>query len=146
MSEKMVKCEVDPLLQSERTQGFTADPVYGRANCLPMLGSLKTSRTSSSSRRVFLRNTTSGISDPICSEITTHLLWDVTGSFTCVVIFLAKSYFSEILVRMRSRAERECTSIRTHRERESSLLTTYWSEWDSYTYGIASVATRAREP
>jgi hypothetical protein len=32
----------DPLLQSERTQGFTADPVYGRAKCLPMLGSLKT--------------------------------------------------------------------------------------------------------
>ena len=24
------------------TQGFTADPVYGRAKCLPMLGSLKT--------------------------------------------------------------------------------------------------------
>ena len=35
----------DPLLQSERTQGFAADPVYGRAKCLPMLGSLKTSRT-----------------------------------------------------------------------------------------------------
>ena len=32
----------DPLLQSERTQGFAADPVYGRAKCLPMLGSLKT--------------------------------------------------------------------------------------------------------
>ena len=26
---------------SERTQGFAADPVYGRAKCLPMLGSLK---------------------------------------------------------------------------------------------------------
>ena len=35
----------DPLLQSERTQGFAADPVYGRAKCLPMLGSLKTERT-----------------------------------------------------------------------------------------------------
>ena len=32
----------DPLLQSERTQGFTADPVYGRAKCLPMLGAFKT--------------------------------------------------------------------------------------------------------
>ena len=32
----------DPLLHSERVQGFTADPVYGRAKCLPMLGSLKT--------------------------------------------------------------------------------------------------------
>ena len=32
----------DPSLQSERTQGFAADPVYGRAKCLPMLGSLKT--------------------------------------------------------------------------------------------------------
>ena len=32
----------DPLLQSERTQGFAADPVYVRAKCLPMLGSLKT--------------------------------------------------------------------------------------------------------
>jgi hypothetical protein len=26
----------------ERSLGFTADPVYGRAKCLPMLGSLKT--------------------------------------------------------------------------------------------------------
>ena len=32
----------DPLLQSERTQGFAADPVYGRAKCLPMLGAFKT--------------------------------------------------------------------------------------------------------
>ena len=32
----------DPLLQSERTQDFTADPVYGRAKCLPMLGAFKT--------------------------------------------------------------------------------------------------------
>ena len=32
----------DPSLQSERRQGFAADPVYGRAKCLPMLGSLKT--------------------------------------------------------------------------------------------------------
>ena len=31
----------DHLLHSG-TQGFTADPVYGRAKCLPMLGSLKT--------------------------------------------------------------------------------------------------------
>ena len=30
---------------SMRAQGFAADPVYGRAKCLPMLGSLKTSRT-----------------------------------------------------------------------------------------------------
>ena len=32
----------DPLLQSERTQGFAADPVYGRAKCLPILGAFKT--------------------------------------------------------------------------------------------------------
>jgi len=32
----------DPLLQSERTQGFTAGPIYGWAKCLPTLGSLKT--------------------------------------------------------------------------------------------------------
>ena len=32
----------DPLLHSERTQGFAADPVYGRAKCLPMLGAFKT--------------------------------------------------------------------------------------------------------
>ena len=32
----------DPLLQSERTQGPTAGPVYGRAKCLPMLGEIKT--------------------------------------------------------------------------------------------------------
>ena len=31
----------DSLLQSERTQGFTADPVYGRAKCWPMLGEIK---------------------------------------------------------------------------------------------------------
>ena len=30
------------LARTERTQGFAADPVYGRAKCLPMLGSLKT--------------------------------------------------------------------------------------------------------
>ena len=35
----------DPLLQSERKQGFTAGPVYGRAKCLPVLSSLKTLRT-----------------------------------------------------------------------------------------------------
>ena len=29
-------------MQSERTQGFTADPVYGRAKCLPMFGFLRT--------------------------------------------------------------------------------------------------------
>ena len=32
----------DPLVQSDRTQGFAADPVYGRAKCLPMLGEIKT--------------------------------------------------------------------------------------------------------
>ena len=32
----------DPPLQSERTQGFTADPVYGIAKCLPMVGEIKT--------------------------------------------------------------------------------------------------------
>ena len=32
----------DPLLRSERKQGFSADPFYCRARCLPMLGSLKT--------------------------------------------------------------------------------------------------------
>ena len=31
-----------PKLRSERTQGFAADPVYGRAKCLPMLGEIKT--------------------------------------------------------------------------------------------------------
>ena len=31
----------DPLLHSERTQGFAADPVYRRAKCLPMLGEIK---------------------------------------------------------------------------------------------------------
>ena len=32
----------DPLLQSEWTQGFTVNPVYGRAKCLSMLGEIKT--------------------------------------------------------------------------------------------------------
>ena len=35
----------DPLLQSESTQGFAADPDYGRAKCLHMLGEIKTLRT-----------------------------------------------------------------------------------------------------
>ena len=35
----------DPLLHSEKTQGFAADPIYGRAKYLPMLGEIKTSRT-----------------------------------------------------------------------------------------------------
>jgi len=36
---------IDPtqyLLRSERKQGFSADPFYGRARCSPMLGSFKT--------------------------------------------------------------------------------------------------------
>ena len=32
---------VQPLIK-ERTQGFAADPVYGRAKCLPVLGEIKT--------------------------------------------------------------------------------------------------------
>ena len=32
----------DPSLQSERTQGFAAGLVYGRAKCLPMLGAFIT--------------------------------------------------------------------------------------------------------
>ena len=35
------------------------------------------------------------------TKITTHLLWGVTGSFTCVVIFVEKSYFLEILAAMK---------------------------------------------
>jgi len=35
------------------------------------------------------------------TKITTRLLWDVTGSFTCVVICVEKSYFPEILDAMR---------------------------------------------
>ena len=31
----------DPFLQSERTQGFAAGPVYGRAKCLPVLGAFR---------------------------------------------------------------------------------------------------------
>ena len=30
------------IIQSEKTQGFAADPVYGRAKCLPVLGEIKT--------------------------------------------------------------------------------------------------------
>ena len=35
------------------------------------------------------------------TKVTTHLLWDVTGSFTYVVIFVEKSYFWEIVAAMR---------------------------------------------
>ena len=45
LSGERADAPLDPLLQSERTQGFTAGPVYSRAKCLPMLGSLKTYRT-----------------------------------------------------------------------------------------------------
>jgi len=38
---------------------------------------------------------------PFATKITTRLTWNVTGSFTRVVIFIEKSYFSEILVRMK---------------------------------------------
>jgi len=34
-----------PLLRSERKQGFSAEPFYGRARCSPLLGAFKTSRT-----------------------------------------------------------------------------------------------------
>ena len=40
----------------------------------------------------------------------------MTGSFTCVVIFLARSYFSEILVRMRS-FPRTSFNFKTQRRR-----------------------------
>jgi len=36
------------------------------------------------------------------TKITTHLLWDVTERFTCVVIFVETLYFSEVLAAMRS--------------------------------------------
>ena len=36
------RAHADPLLHAERTQGLAADPVYGRAQCLPMLGEIKT--------------------------------------------------------------------------------------------------------
>jgi len=35
----------DPLLRSERKQGFSADPFYGRARYWPMLGEIKTERS-----------------------------------------------------------------------------------------------------
>jgi hypothetical protein len=49
-------------------------------------------------------------------KITTQLLWDVTGSFTCVVTFVERSYFSEILVRMRVPRESRRCSRDTHPE------------------------------
>ena len=36
------------------------------------------------------------------TEIATQLLWDVTGKFPCVVIFVRESYFPEIFVRVQS--------------------------------------------
>ena len=35
----------NPLLRSERIQGFAAGPVYARAKCLPTVGAFKTERT-----------------------------------------------------------------------------------------------------
>ena len=55
-----------------------------------------------SSWRVFLENMISGISDPIFTKFTTQLLWDVTGSDTCVLIFVGKSYFVETLAEIKS--------------------------------------------
>jgi hypothetical protein len=40
--EEMNAFNMSVVLHSERTQGFAADPVYGRAKCLPMLGEIKT--------------------------------------------------------------------------------------------------------
>ena len=69
---------------------------------------------------MFLRNT---ISDPICNDIATHLLLNVTGSFTCVAIFVEKSYSPEILAAMQSRghesasgAEGSAPPLRRHLE------------------------------
>ena len=39
------------------------------------------------------------------TKIVTHLLWDVTGSFTCIANFVDIPYFWEILAAMRSRRE-----------------------------------------
>ena len=37
----------------------------------------------------------------LATKVITDLLWHVTGSYTCVVISVEKSYFSEILAAMR---------------------------------------------
>ena len=39
-TERVARCL--EILYSERTQGFAADPDYGKAKCLPMLGEIKT--------------------------------------------------------------------------------------------------------
>ena len=39
------------------------------------------------------------------AKLTIHLLWDVTGSFACAVIFIETSYVPETLGAMRSEAE-----------------------------------------
>ena len=44
------------------------------------------------------------------TKISSHLPLDVTGSFTCAAMFVEKSYFSEILIRMRSREHPPTTS------------------------------------
>ena len=46
-----------------------------------------------------------GSSIRFAARITTHLLWDVTGSCTCVLIFVDKLHFPEILVRIKSRSQ-----------------------------------------
>ena len=45
MTKPSRKCEQVWRRPLSRTQGFTADPVYGRAKCSPTLGSLKTEGT-----------------------------------------------------------------------------------------------------
>ena len=44
----------------------------------------------------------SGVSDPVCNENYFTSACDVTGSFTCEVIFVEKSYFWEMLGAMKS--------------------------------------------
>ena len=38
----------------------------------------------------------------MATKIAAHVLLDVTGRFTCVVIFVGKSCFPEILIKMKS--------------------------------------------
>ena len=68
-----------------------------------------------SSRRVFLRNSISGISDPICNEIDYTLALGRDRKFHGCRNSVEKSYFQEILTSMKYEHFRRGSSLETDR-------------------------------
>ena len=74
---------------------------------LPMIDS----SVESHRREHFWRIRFRGFPIQFSTKITTHLLWDVTESCTCAVIFIKKSYFQEIFAKMKSDPQLVASSV-----------------------------------